>query len=154
MGLCLSVEEKEQKEISQNIDRGLEEDNRRLKKECKILLLGSGESGKSTIVKQMKVIHQGGYRPDELPTFKLTIYKNLVDSAQALVLAMEKLRLEPELPENKAHADQILDYRVDADPYFTLNPDIVNAIDSLYHDPVTILCMERSSEFYIMDSAP
>lgn len=40
MGLCLSAEEIEQKEISQNIDRGLEEDNRRLKKECKILLLG------------------------------------------------------------------------------------------------------------------
>ena len=41
MGLCLSAEEKEQKEISQTIDRGLEEDNRRLKKECKILLLGN-----------------------------------------------------------------------------------------------------------------
>lgn len=40
MGVCLSAEEKEQKEISQTIDRGLEEDNRRLKKECKILLLG------------------------------------------------------------------------------------------------------------------
>ncbi|KAF8929027.1 Guanine nucleotide-binding protein alpha-2 subunit [Dissophora ornata] len=154
MGLCLSAEEKEQKEISQTIDRGLEEDNRRLKKECKILLLGSGESGKSTIVKQMKVIHQGGYSTEELATYKLTVYKNLIDSAQALVLAMEKLRLEPTLPDNKANADYILNYRVEADAYFTLSADIVNAIDSLYRDPNTATCMERSSEFYMMDSAP
>jgi guanine nucleotide-binding protein subunit alpha len=115
---------------------------------------GSGESGKSTIVKQMKVIHQGGYSTEELATYRLTVYKNLVDSAQSLVLAMEKLRLEPTLPENKANAYRILDYRVEADPYFTLSADIVNAIDSLYHDPITATCMERSSEFYIMDSAP
>ncbi|KAG0378708.1 Guanine nucleotide-binding protein alpha-2 subunit [Mortierella sp. AD032] len=127
MGLCLSVEERDERNISQNIDKGLEEDNRRLKKECKILLLGSGESGKSTIVKQMKVIHQGGYSQEELATYRLT---------------------------NKANADRILDYRVEADPYFTLSADIVNAIDSLYHDPITATCMERSSEFYIMDSAP
>ncbi|KAF9356741.1 Guanine nucleotide-binding protein alpha-2 subunit [Mortierella sp. NVP85] len=153
MGLCLSAEEKEQKEISQTIDRGLEEDNRRLKKECKILLLGSGESGKSTIVKQMKVIHQGGYSTEELATFKLNVYRNLIESAHAMILAMEKMRLKPS-PENKAYADQILDYRVEADPRFTLSPEIVNAIDSWYHDPSTMTCMERSSEFYLMDSAP
>ncbi|KAG0206249.1 Guanine nucleotide-binding protein alpha-2 subunit [Mortierella sp. GBA30] len=153
MGLCLSADEKEQKEVSQTIDRGLEEDHRRLKKECKILLLGSGESGKSTIVKQMKVIHQGGYTREELATFRLTIYKNLIDSAQCLVLAMEKLRLEFSKPENKAMADMVLDYRIDADPYFTLSPEIVDAIDSIYHDPVTMMRLERC-EFYIMDSAP
>jgi len=102
----------------------------------------------------MKVIHQGGYSPEELATYKLTIYKNLIDSAQSLVLAMEKLRLEPTMRENKANADRILDYRVDADPYFTLSADIVNAIDSLNKDPSSAKTMERSSEFYIMDSAP
>lgn len=37
---------------------------------------GSGESGKSTIVKQMKIIHQNGYSKDELLLFRLTIYKS------------------------------------------------------------------------------
>lgn len=37
---------------------------------------GSGESGKSTIVKQMKIIHQNGYSRDELLMFRLTIYKS------------------------------------------------------------------------------
>jgi len=49
MGVCLSAEEKEQKVISQTIDRGLEEDNRRLKKECKILLLGKTHSTSSRL---------------------------------------------------------------------------------------------------------
>lgn len=43
MGLCLSsesTEDAEQKKRSQMIDRKLEEDSRRLRRECKILLLG------------------------------------------------------------------------------------------------------------------
>lgn len=72
------------------IDKQIEEDSRKFKKECKILLLGSGESGKSTIVKQMKIIHQNGYSKDELLLYRLTVIKNLVDSAQAIVLALRK----------------------------------------------------------------
>lgn len=43
MGACVSSsnnEEGEQKKRSQMIDRSLEEDSKRLKRECKILLLG------------------------------------------------------------------------------------------------------------------
>ncbi|KAI9631120.1 hypothetical protein KEM48_013256 [Puccinia striiformis f. sp. tritici PST-130] len=44
-----------------DINRQIEEDAKKYIRECKILLLGSGESGKSTIVKQMKILHQNGY---------------------------------------------------------------------------------------------
>lgn len=37
-------------------------------------LVGSGESGKSTIVKQMKIIHQNGYSRDELMNFRQVVY--------------------------------------------------------------------------------
>lgn len=42
MGACMSTdkEEVEQKKRSQMIDKKLEEDSRRLRRECKILLLG------------------------------------------------------------------------------------------------------------------
>jgi hypothetical protein len=42
MGICMSTnnEDVEQKKRSQAIDRKLEEDSRRLRRECKILLLG------------------------------------------------------------------------------------------------------------------
>ena len=38
-------------------------------------LSGSGESGKSTIVKQMKIIHQNGYTHEELLAFQPLIWK-------------------------------------------------------------------------------
>ena len=43
MGACMSsnAEETEQKKRSQMIDKKLEEDSRRLRRECKILLLGT-----------------------------------------------------------------------------------------------------------------
>lgn len=83
------------------------------------LIVGSGESGKSTVVKQMKIIHQNGYSRDELLLYRLTIFKSpsqplppsflalllalmidwvyidVVDSAQALVLALRKFSLDP-----------------------------------------------------------
>lgn len=99
MGACLSsssVEDTSKMEKSSAaIDRQLEEDARRLKKECKILLLGSGESGKTTIVKQMKIIHQNGYSHDERVVFRSTIFKNILDGSKALCEAMEKLEVEP-----------------------------------------------------------
>ncbi|KAA8916341.1 hypothetical protein TRICI_001509 [Trichomonascus ciferrii] len=70
------------------------------KQEIKILLLGSGESGKSTILKQMKIIHQNGYSQEELLMYKTTVYKNLVDCAKAIVKALAEFGLsvgpEPE----------------------------------------------------------
>ena len=78
----------DQKKRSEAIDRTIEEDSRRLRRECKILMLGSENSGKSTIVKQMKIIHHNGYTLDELAAYRLAIYKNLLDSARALIKAM------------------------------------------------------------------
>lgn len=66
---------------------------------------------------------------------------------------MEEMGLEFFNPENRAYADSILAYQVDADPNFRLSPDIVIAIDSLYHDPITTVCMKRSSQSRNLDSA-
>jgi guanine nucleotide-binding protein G(i) subunit alpha len=47
MGACMSSggnDEGDQKKRSQMIDRGLEEDSKKLRRECKILLLGKGDA--------------------------------------------------------------------------------------------------------------
>lgn len=41
MGVCLSAEERESRQRSHEIDKQLEEDNKRLQQECKLLLLGT-----------------------------------------------------------------------------------------------------------------
>ncbi|CAG8635233.1 886_t:CDS:2, partial [Ambispora gerdemannii] len=154
MGLCLSAEEKESRQRSIQIDKRIEEDGRKLKKECKILLLGSGESGKSTIVKQMKIIHQNGYTKEELALYRITVYKNLIDSAQAIVHALKKFTFVPRDPVNELFAEKILDYYVESDPTFQLSPEIVEAIESVWQDDIMREVMDKRSHFYLMDSAP
>ncbi|KAJ7140463.1 G-protein alpha subunit [Mycena filopes] len=89
MGACASQPDmRSQKAHSDTIDRQLEEDSKRYKKECKILLLGSGESGKSTIVKQMKIIHQEGYSEGELRAWRGVIRRNAVESAWGVAKAV------------------------------------------------------------------
>ncbi|PIK55706.1 Guanine nucleotide-binding protein G(o) subunit alpha [Apostichopus japonicus] len=72
MGACFSVdnEERKAKERSEQIDVLLEESHKG-DKAVKILLLGAGESGKSTLVKQMKIIHSDGFTVSELLSFKV-----------------------------------------------------------------------------------
>ncbi|KAA6409758.1 MAG: guanine nucleotide-binding alpha-3 subunit [Lasallia pustulata] len=157
MGACLSQEdsvEMEKKKRSKAIDATLEEDNKRLKRECKILLLGSGESGKSTIVKQMKIIHQKGYTKDELALYRLTVYKNIIDCAKALIGAMQQFDIEPGDPQNQMYCEFLLDYQVSSDPHTPLDPQVGEAIVSVWKDPSIPLVMDRQSEFYLMDSAP
>ncbi|KZS94899.1 guanine nucleotide binding protein, alpha subunit [Sistotremastrum niveocremeum HHB9708] len=154
MGNCSSVQDKAEKDRSDEIDRQIEEDSKKFKKECKILLLGSGEGGKSTIVKQMKIIHQNGYTRQELEPFKQIVYRNLVDSAQDIVRAMEKLKLSPVEPSNRIHAQRIAAYElVKSDDKFILPEEITNAIHHLWADPIIQELMDHSSEFYLMDSA-
>jgi hypothetical protein len=49
----------------------------------------------------MKIIHQNGYSHSELLMFRPTIYRNLLESAEAVVLAMRKLDIQPALDANR-----------------------------------------------------
>lgn len=112
MGACLSSSDKElstkDEKASAAIDRQIEDDARRLKKECKILLLGSGESGKTTVVKQMKIIHQAGYTMEERIMFRTTIFKNVLDGAKAICEAIEKLDIQ--LADSNAPVSNLLPF--------------------------------------------
>ncbi|EPQ55446.1 guanine nucleotide-binding protein alpha-3 subunit [Gloeophyllum trabeum ATCC 11539] len=154
MGICMSAPDAAAaKARSDEIDRTLEKDAKRLKRECKILLLGAGESGKSTIVKQMKIIHQDGFSRDELCAFRYTVYANLLDSAQAVVLAMRKFGVDCVVPQNRSNSDRILDYKIENSPAFVFSEDVAQAIHELWKDPIIPRLMDYSSNFYLMDNA-
>lgn len=118
------------------------------------MFAGSGESGKSTIVKQMKIIHQNGYTQDELSLYRHTIYKNLVDCIKALTGAMLQFEIEPLDDRVRELVDYINEYNVDPDPHTPLDPKAAEAVEAIWHDPVVAKVMEHQSEFYMMDSAP
>ncbi|KAK5998366.1 Guanine nucleotide-binding protein alpha-3 subunit [Cladobotryum mycophilum] len=133
MGGCMSSsnDEVEQKKKSQAIDRQLEEDSKRLRKECKILLLGSGESGKSTIVKQMKIIHLKGYSEDELYNYRPTVFKNLVECAKAIITAMQQFDIELQEEENKMYAAFLMEYQAESGPQAHIDPRVGDAVQAV-----------------------
>jgi guanine nucleotide-binding protein G(i) subunit alpha len=59
---------------------------------CKIT--GAGESGKSTIVKQMKIIHETGYTGEECEQYRPVVYSNTIQSLMAIIRAMGQLRID------------------------------------------------------------
>ncbi|CAO3687356.1 unnamed protein product [Rhizopus microsporus] len=156
MGLCQSSEkDNPERKRSNEIDRYLEKERGIREKECKILLLGSGESGKSTILKQMKIINLNGYSSDELFAWRATVYRNVVESAQALIQAMAKLGVDYEKAELRENVDKVLEYRVSGNPKSQLSPEIVAIIKLLWQDKAVLSYFEkRDKTFYIMDSAP
>jgi len=115
---------------------------------------GSGESGKSTIVKQMKIIHQNGYTVDELSMYKHTVCKNLVDCAKALVSAMQQFEITPDNPANNDHCTFIMEYTLDPDPNSQISPKVADAVNGLWKDTAMAKVLDHSTEFYMMDSAP
>ena len=102
----------------------------------------------------MKIIHQNGYTVDELALYRLTIYKNLIDCAKALIGAMQQFEIEPADEKNKDYCNYLLEYVVDPDPHTPLELKVGTAVESLWKDGSMDSLMERQSEFYLMDSAP
>jgi hypothetical protein len=138
---------------SQAIDRRLEVDSGQLRRECKVLLFGSDDSGKDEMVKQWKILHQKGYTAEELALYRLIIYKNVIDCAKALISAMKQFEIHPEQELNRAYCEFLLDYSVDPDLDQPLETKVGEAISSIWQDPCIPKILERSSEFYIRDSA-
>jgi len=77
--------QREAEEVNKKINKQLQVEKKSDNK-IKLLLLGTGECGKSTIAKQMKIIHLKGYEsPDERLRFKKSIHDNLLDNTITLL---------------------------------------------------------------------
>ncbi|KAI5478198.1 G protein alpha subunit [Pseudohyphozyma bogoriensis] len=82
----------EEVRVSKSIDKMLREEEKRLSREVKMLLLGPGSAGKSTILKQMKVIHLKGFTKSELEDYRQQIYRNVVEGVRTVVgVALDEL---------------------------------------------------------------
>lgn len=63
--------------------------------------IGAGESGKSTILKQMKLIHTAGFSKSDREDYRVIIFSNLLNSFKAVMEAMETYDLKFSKPENQ-----------------------------------------------------
>ncbi|ELQ38422.1 hypothetical protein OOU_Y34scaffold00540g27 [Pyricularia oryzae Y34] len=87
---------------SRELDKAIRADEKRLQKEVKLLLLGAGESGKSTVLKQMKLIYAQGFSKNEKIEWKPVVFQNIVQSFRLIHDAMQELDIEFENKENEA----------------------------------------------------
>ncbi|KAF9072627.1 heterotrimeric G-protein alpha subunit, GPA3-like protein [Rhodocollybia butyracea] len=140
---------------SDAIDIQIEEDSKQFKRECKILLLGLDESGKSTILKQMRIITMQGFPDAERATYRNIVYRNVIDSAQAVIVAMRELCTDSAVYEsNRTLVDKITSYRLDETTASTLFWDIANTIHQFWEGLVmSKVISEHDSTLYRLDDA-
>eukprot|EP00124_Ichthyophonus_hoferi_P002255 Ihof_evm1s147 gene=Ihof_evmTU1s147 len=151
MGCTMSSEDKAALDKTKELDKQLKADRDHMRNEVKLLLLGAGESGKSTIVKQMKIIHENGFTRDECIQFRDVVFSNLILSMQTILRALPHLQLE--LDEKlKGPSDSILALGDDLDNV-GLTPPIVVALKALWEDEVLQTAFSRSKEYQLNDSA-
>ncbi|KAF6327381.1 G protein subunit alpha 14 [Rhinolophus ferrumequinum] len=148
---CLSAEEKESQRISAEIERQLRRDKKDARRELKLLLLGTGESGKSTFIKQMRIIHGSGYSDEDRKGFTKLVYQNIFTAMQAMIRAMDTLRIQYVCEQNKENAQLIRE--VEVDKVCALPRDQAEAIKQLWLDPGIQECYDRRREYQLSDSA-
>ncbi|XP_032996476.1 guanine nucleotide-binding protein G(t) subunit alpha-1 [Lacerta agilis] len=148
MGAGASAEEKHSRELEKKLKEDAEKDARTVK----LLLLGAGESGKSTIVKQMKIIHQDGYSLEECLEFISVIYSNTLQSMLAIVRAMGTLNIQYG---DSARQDDSrkLQHLADTIEEGCMSKEMSDIICRLWEDTGIQACFERASEYQLNDSA-
>uniref|UniRef100_A0A3P9NVQ1 G protein subunit alpha 13 n=1 Tax=Poecilia reticulata TaxID=8081 RepID=A0A3P9NVQ1_POERE len=104
----LAAGEAEQIRKSKEIDKNLSREKTYVKRLVKILLLGAGESGKSTFLKQMRIIHGQDFDQQAREDFKGTIYSNVIKGMRVLVDAREKLHIPWGDENNQQHGDRVM----------------------------------------------
>uniref|UniRef100_A0A8C6S8L3 Guanine nucleotide-binding protein subunit alpha n=1 Tax=Neogobius melanostomus TaxID=47308 RepID=A0A8C6S8L3_9GOBI len=141
----------EARRINLEIERHLRRDKKKARREFKLLLLGTGESGKSTFIKQMRIIHGRGYSEEDRRDFTRLVFQNIFTAMQTLIQAMNILQIPYMCEDNKAHSKVVGD--MDVDKLYTFSKIHVDAIKSLWSDPGIQECYNRKREYQLSDSA-
>ncbi|KAH8107480.1 heterotrimeric G protein alpha subunit B [Phellopilus nigrolimitatus] len=143
--------DEEAKARNDEIENQLKRDKMLAKNEIKMLLLGAGESGKSTVLKQMKLIHHGGYNESERDSYKEIIFSNTIQSMRAILEALPQLDLQL-APQNDARRSIVLSLPGQIETS-ALPRDVADAIRGLWRDAGVKEAVRRSREFQLNDSA-
>ena len=151
MAFCFASEdEKEAARRSKLIDKQLQQEKRNLKQEIKILLLGAGESGKSTFIKQMRIIHGEDYSESDRLDFRPIIYHNLLKGCKILVEARRRLQIPLENPKNERCGQLVSSYHREGDLSDEEFKMYVEALSSLQKDAGIQATIKRSNEFQLV----
>ena len=94
-GFCRNVDEA--KVVSKKIDNAILMELKNEPDEIELLLLGATESGKSTVLKQMRIIYKSDYTMEEKMMFKPIVYANTIQSMSIILHAVERMGMMCEM---------------------------------------------------------
>ncbi|XP_041717435.1 guanine nucleotide-binding protein G(olf) subunit alpha isoform X2 [Coregonus clupeaformis] len=147
------IDEKAQREANKKIEKQLQKERQTYKATHRLLLLGAGESGKSTIVKQMRILHVNGFNAEEKKQKVLDIRKNVKDAIVTVVSAMSTLI--PPVPIGNPANQSRIDYIKSIAPLsdFDYTEEFFEHAKQLWDDEGVKACFERSNEYQLIDCA-
>jgi len=156
-GPAVAVSTGNQKSMNKSIEDKIQKARNKEKSCVKVLLLGAGECGKSTILKQMKIINlKDGLSPEEIAEARDLVFKNTLDSMQAICGACRDLKIDYTLPESAEIATKV--EAIDSGENLGGLPDDKLAemsgwIAALWADDGCKAAQKRENEFHLLDSA-
>ncbi|WVR07038.1 hypothetical protein IAU60_004077 [Kwoniella sp. DSM 27419] len=152
MGCAQSTEDTAAKARSAEIDEQLKRDRANLRNEIKMLLLGAGESGKSTVLKQMRLIYNKPYDAEERDSYREIVYSNTVQSMRVLLEGVALMDI-PVDPSNRPRWEMIMaaPAQIEGDIF---PPRLADAVEELWRDKGVLQAFERRNELQLNDSAP
>jgi len=123
------------------------------KQETKILLLGTGESGKTTIIKQVRFSYANGFQDkDELMIYRPIIFGNIITSMNTLSKALLQDGKLDDIGSDKLEMAKLIsgpDIAMSSD----LNKEVYEACKALWALPVFKDRFKNKSDLQIIDSA-
>jgi len=153
MGCASSQEQSAERLQSKNIDNILNDAKNEALLDFKVLLLGAGESGKSTVVKQLKVLHKVQMDDQELLSFAVNIHKNTVQCMQNLLENADSLGVQIEKEPHKQSAENVKSFLFDSDQK-KIPVSIAEDIESLWKSTEIQQVWARRSEYWFLDATP
>ncbi|KAH0545149.1 hypothetical protein FGG08_000761 [Glutinoglossum americanum] len=136
---------------NREIDRMIRADEKKMSREIKLLLLGAGESGKSTILKQMRLLYASGFSKNEREDYRCIIFSNILNAFKILVEAMEQLEIPLENRENEKYLPLIaLDRDLDHGERFPI--EYLKPLKSMWADAGLKRAVEKGNEFALHDN--
>ncbi|CAI4227591.1 unnamed protein product [Auanema sp. JU1783] len=147
------AEGREAKKVNKQIEEQLAKDKQVMRATHRLLLLGAGESGKSTIVKQMRILHIDGFNENEKLEKMKDIRRNIRDSMQVILRAMDEIDPPVSLDDPSLEESRQYILNIPADPDYDYTAEFYDHVKKCWADKGVISCFERSSEYQLIDCA-
>ncbi len=120
-----------------------------------------GNSGKSTILKQMRIIHGENYSVNDRKKFKLVVIQNLLESICCLVRGMrEFFDLQFENESNNQAIERLMGAKMileensnDLSDWYVNAKTYANLLTNICNDSAIKLTFEQKNKFFLSESS-